>query len=115
MALPRGWNGADGGGEPVASEIPRTETHHGAPKRTMTWWQLTAFGYVALGGGPFGMESAVQAGGSLMALCGIIVFSLLWATPQAIMTAELSTAYPVNGGMVVVRVSSAVVVASFRH
>jgi amino acid transporter len=69
----------------------------------MTWWQLGGFAYVNICGGPFGMESAVNAGGALLTLITIGVLAVCWAMPQALMTAELSTAFPVNGGLIVVR------------
>lgn len=85
-------------------EFPRKHvTHHAAPKRSMTWWQLGGFAYVNICGGPFGMESAVNAGGALLTLVTIGVLSVCWAMPQALMTAEMSTAFPVNGGLIVVR------------
>ena len=89
--------------EPV---VKRANTRHAVPKRSMGWWQLSAFAYVNICGGPFGMESAVNAGGALLTLIAIGVVSLLWAAPQSVMTAEMSTAFAVNGGMVVVRATA---------
>ena len=43
-------------------------------------------------------ELIVRAGGPLLALSGLVVFTLLWSVPEAIMTAELSAAYPEAAG-----------------
>jgi amino acid transporter len=52
-------------------------------------------------GGPYGAEPAVQAAGPLFALLGFLVFPFVWAVPESLVTAELSTAMPGNGGYVV--------------
>ena len=62
---------------------------------------FAAITYFLVAGGPFGIEYAVIYGGPLLALIGLVVLPLVWSIPQAIMTAELSTALPNNGGYVV--------------
>ncbi|GLJ51744.1 hypothetical protein SUGI_1099640 [Cryptomeria japonica] len=57
--------------------------------------------YFEVSGGPFGEEPAVQKGGPLVALLGFIIFPFVWSIPEALLTAELATAYPDNGGYVV--------------
>lgn len=44
-------------------------------------------------GGPFGIEDIVRAGGPFYALLGFSLL-LVWAVPEALVTAELSTAMP---------------------
>jgi len=44
-------------------------------------------------GGPFGIEDIVRAGGPFYALLGFSLL-LVWAVPEALITAELSTAMP---------------------
>ena len=58
-----------------------------APERKINTWQLAMLAFVAISGGPFGIESAVQAAGPLPTLIGIVFLSVLWAFPQAIMSA----------------------------
>lgn len=48
-------------------------------------------------GGPFGLEPVMQAGPGL-ALVLILVMPLIWAVPAALMTAELASALPEEGG-----------------
>ncbi|XVF69794.1 hypothetical protein PTKIN_Ptkin11bG0110100 [Pterospermum kingtungense] len=57
--------------------------------------------YFEVAGGPFGEEPAVQAAGPLLALVGFLVFPFIWSVPEALITAELSTAFPGNGGFVI--------------
>ncbi|CAI8585600.1 unnamed protein product [Vicia faba] len=57
--------------------------------------------YFEVAGGPYGEEPAVQAAGPLFALLGFLIFPFIWSIPEALITAELTTAYPGNGGFVV--------------
>lgn len=59
---------------------------------------LIALTFFSVTGGPFGQELIVRAGGPLLALGGLALFTLLWSVPEAIMTAELSAAYPEAAG-----------------
>lgn len=57
--------------------------------------------YFEVAGGPYGEEPAVQAAGPLLAIIGFLVFPFIWSVPEALITAELSTTFPGNGGYVV--------------
>ncbi|KAK8350945.1 hypothetical protein V6Z11_A05G000200 [Gossypium hirsutum] len=57
--------------------------------------------YFEVAGGPYGEEPAVQAAGPLLALLGFLLFPFIWSVPEALITAELSTAFPGNGGFVI--------------
>lgn len=50
--------------------------------------------------GPFGIEVCVGAAGPLYTLIALIGLPFVWAVPQALMTAELSTMIPENGGYI---------------
>lgn len=80
--------------------IRHQHTRHAVPDRTISLCGLIAFAYIGVCGGPFGLEGAVQAGGALLTLVGIGVISVAWALPQALITAEMATAFPINGGSV---------------
>ncbi|XP_019454910.1 PREDICTED: probable polyamine transporter At3g13620 [Lupinus angustifolius] len=56
--------------------------------------------YFEVAGGPFGEEPAVQAAGPFLALLGFLIFPFIWSIPEALITAELTTAIPGNGGFV---------------
>eukprot|EP01032_Pedospumella_encystans_P016378 gene16378-18688_t len=55
--------------------------------------------YYEVSGGPFGIEDIVRAGGPMYALLGFSLF-LVWVIPEALVTAELSTALPEASGAV---------------
>lgn len=61
---------------------------------------LVALIFYEVSGGPFGVEDSVQAGGPLLAIVGFLVFPFIWSIPEALITAELATAFPENGGYV---------------
>jgi amino acid transporter len=44
---------------------------------------------------------ASQSAGLLFALLSFLIFPVIWAVPESLITAELSTAMPGNGGFVV--------------
>ncbi|KAJ3673394.1 hypothetical protein LUZ60_006768 [Juncus effusus] len=57
--------------------------------------------YFEVAGGPYGAEQSVQAAGPLYAIIGFFIFPFLWGVPESLITAELATALPGNGGFVV--------------
>lgn len=72
------------------------------PTRSLNWWKLSAVAYVTVCGGPFGLEQAVNSAGALPTLIMTVVLALFWAMPQALVTAELSSLFDINGGYIVV-------------
>ncbi|VVA93252.1 unnamed protein product [Arabis nemorensis] len=57
--------------------------------------------FYEVSGGPFGAEGSVNAAGPFLALLGFIIFPFIWCIPEALITAEMSTMFPINGGFVV--------------
>ncbi|KAE8674448.1 putative polyamine transporter [Hibiscus syriacus] len=57
--------------------------------------------YFEVSGGAYGEEAAVGAAGPLWAILGFLVFPFIWSIPEALITAELATAFPGNGGYVI--------------
>lgn len=49
-------------------------------------------------GGPFGSEDALASAGPFLAILGFIIMPLVWSVPEAMLTAELATAIPDDGG-----------------
>jgi amino acid transporter len=70
-------------------------------QRTLNLRSLVALTFLCVAGGAYGLEDAVGAGGPLIALLGILLLPWLWSFPTALMTAELSTAMPEDGGYVI--------------
>ncbi|KAI3887084.1 hypothetical protein MKW92_028280 [Papaver armeniacum] len=69
--------------------------------KKLTLFPLIFLIYFEVSGGPFGEELAVQAAGPLYALLGFLIFPFIWSIPEALITAELATAFPGNGGYVI--------------
>lgn len=69
-----------------------------SPKLTLL--PLIALIFYEVSGGPFGVEDSVRAGGPLLSLLGFLFFPLVWSIPEALVTAELATSFPENGGYV---------------
>ena len=61
---------------------------------------LVALTFFCVAGGAYGLEDGVGAAGPLLMLTGIAILPWLWSLPTALMTAELSTAMPQDGGYV---------------
>ncbi|KAG1355426.1 polyamine transporter RMV1 [Cocos nucifera] len=57
--------------------------------------------YHEVSGGAFGAEDSVRAAGPLLAILGFLVFPFIWSIPEALITAEMGTMFPDNGGYVV--------------
>lgn len=70
------------------------------PKLTLL--PLIALIFYEVSGGPFGVEDSVKAGGgALLSLLGFLIFPIFWSIPEALVTAELATSFPENGGYVI--------------
>lgn len=80
---------------PVIAESGKTKV------RTLNIAPLVAIMYFAIAGGPEGTETMIQNGGPLLTIIGIVVCAFVWSAPCALMTAELSTRYPENGGFII--------------
>lgn len=57
--------------------------------------------YFSVAGGPEGTENMIQAAGPLASILGVIFFAALFAVPTSLMTAELSSMFPDNGGFTI--------------
>ncbi|KAK9079033.1 hypothetical protein SSX86_000702 [Deinandra increscens subsp. villosa] len=70
-------------------------------RKKLTLIPLIFLIYFEVAGGPYGEEPAVKAAGPLLAILGFLIFPFIWSIPEALVTAELSTAFPGNGGFVI--------------
>ena len=66
--------------------------------RRLGLFSVTMIIFFNVSGGPLGSEEAIRYGGPLVGLLSFLVFTVLYSMPQAMVTAELSTAFPDNGG-----------------
>ncbi|KAJ4840260.1 hypothetical protein Tsubulata_015423 [Turnera subulata] len=82
--------------------MPGDEINTARTSPKVTLFPLIALIFYEVSGGPFGVEDSVRAGGGpLLSLLGFLIFPLIWSVPEALVTAELATSFPENGGYVV--------------
>lgn len=72
-----------------------------APPKLSSSIAIAFLCFSCVAGGPFGIEVAVQTGGAFATVLGLIAAGMCWGLPQALITAELSSALPSNGGPIV--------------
>eukprot|EP00775_Hariotina_reticulata_P008091 gene8091-8284_t len=89
---------------PLLASGPSVDSSQSQPgharKKPLTLLPLIAIIFFEVSGGPFGTEDAVAAAGPLLVLLGFMVLPLVWSIPEALITAELATAFPENSGYV---------------
>jgi amino acid transporter len=73
-----------------------TQTKSAMKKAGLLYFVFVMFAYVT--GGPFGMEEMVTTSGPGMTLLFLLVIPLFWSIPVSLVSAELTTAIPVEGG-----------------
>ncbi|KAL7516449.1 hypothetical protein ACHAWX_001480 [Stephanocyclus meneghinianus] len=56
-------------------------------------WPLAVLVFYNVSGGPFGIEPSIRAAGNFYAILGFLVFPLVWAVPEALVAAELGSAF----------------------
>jgi amino acid transporter len=93
-----GGDAAAAAGGDVGSLLAAESIDDAPTTRVLKWYHLVMLLYFWTCGGPFGFEPTVQAAGPLAALLGLPAIALFWATPQILMSAELSLAINDNGG-----------------
>ncbi len=72
-------------------------TYHNLVPNRMGLWSLVMTIFFCVSGGPYGLETIVQSGRG-MALILIVVVALIWGLPIALLSAELGSAIPEEGG-----------------
>lgn len=92
-----GYNDVEYAGIGVVDDSPRLVDN----MRKVSVLPLVFLIFYEVSGGPFGVEDSVQAAGPLLALLGFLVFPFIWSVPEALITAEMGTMFPENGGYVV--------------
>ena len=62
---------------------------------------LASLAFFAVAGTPAGSEDTIAAAGPRLGLAGFLLMPLVWSIPEALVTAELATTFPHNGGFVI--------------
>ncbi|BFG33411.1 hypothetical protein CerSpe_196850 [Prunus speciosa] len=86
---------------PLTTTTTTTSSTTTTHRKKLTLIPLIFLIYFEVAGGPYGEEPAVQAAGPLFAILGFLIFPFIWSVPEALITAELSTTFPGNGGFVI--------------
>jgi amino acid transporter len=82
---------------PLSSSVPYTASVAPA-KSQLGMWGVVMVIYFIVAGGPFGLEGLVSASAPGMSIVLVLVTPLLWSLPIMLVTLELGTAMPVEGG-----------------
>ncbi|KAJ0814934.1 putative amino acid/polyamine transporter I [Helianthus annuus] len=75
---------------------PRTNPSHSYKKISLL--PLIFLIFYEVSRGLFGVEDSVKAAGALLALIRFLVFPFIWSVPEALITAEVGTMFPEDGG-----------------
>uniref|UniRef100_A0A803KLV8 Uncharacterized protein n=2 Tax=Chenopodium quinoa TaxID=63459 RepID=A0A803KLV8_CHEQI len=90
----------------IIEEDEELQSNHGnqlepkSPKK-LALLPLIFLIYFEVAGGPYGEEPSVRSAGPLLAILGFLIFPFIWSIPEALVTAELATTFPGNGGFVI--------------
>ena len=84
------------GGAPARAEKQLTYGNGGRP--TLSLISVATITYFSVSGGQFGLEIAVAAAGPAAVIALLVILSVVWSMPCALMTAELSSALPSRAG-----------------
>jgi len=82
-----------------SSSSPSSPSSSGGPShRSLTWSSICFITYFNVCGGPWGTEEVISSVGPCPGLLGLVLMAATFGVPLALVTSELSSAYPVNGG-----------------
>jgi len=88
----------------LADDIDKIEKGNecptGAGRNTLTAIPLAVLVFYNVSGGPFGMEQSIRSGGNFFAILAYIIAPFIWSVPEAMVTAELGSAFPEASGAV---------------
>ena len=84
----------------VGENEMKNNASEGSDKPKIGVLRLAALLFFSVSGGPLGTEGLVNAAGPLYSLIGLCILPLIWCFPVGLMTAELSSAFPKDGGYV---------------
>ena len=69
-------------------------------KKTVGTWGIALLTFFSVSGGPWGSEEIVSIAGPFPGFCMIAFIALFWSLPMCLITSELSSMLPHNGGYV---------------
>ena len=81
----------------IGNTIPTS--HISGPKLNLLQFAVLVFYNVS--GGPFGIEPSIRAAGNYYTILGFIILPFIWSFPEAMVTAELGSAFKSSSGGVI--------------
>jgi len=63
--------------------------------------QLAVLVFYNVSGGPFGIEPSIRSAGNFYTILGFALLPLVWSLPEALVTAELGSAFQCSSGGVI--------------
>ena len=82
-----------------ALEISPNQEHDGSSSpRSLGMIPFAIIIFYSVSGGPFGIEESVRSAGAFYSILGFIIAPFVFSLPEALMTAELGSAYPEASG-----------------
>ncbi len=81
-----------------AASAPARPSHPGLGRRQIGLLPLIAVMYLTISGGAYGVEDAIAAGGARITLLLCLLVPAAVSLPTALMAAELTALFPVEGG-----------------
>eukprot|EP01084_Bolivina_argentea_P158189 275589_1 len=81
--------------DPYASNIELNK------HKKLSFIQLSIIIFTLTCSGPFGIEEAIQSGGVLYTLIGLIILPFVYSIPQSLMCAELGSMMPSHHGYII--------------
>ncbi|OQR98296.1 Amino Acid-Polyamine-Organocation (APC) Family [Thraustotheca clavata] len=87
--------------EELSPDCQRSSLPRLVNRRVLTTFSVAAVCYFNVSGGPIGSSQIFSSGGPLLGMIALAIFPFIYCIPLALITAELSTTYPENGGFTV--------------
>jgi len=89
----------------ITSPPPQTTTSSSSSSSPSTYklnlLQLAILVFYNVSGGPFGIEPSIRAAGNYYTILGFLILPLVWSFPEAMVTAELGSAFRSSSGGVI--------------
>jgi len=93
----RGGRGASGRSQTLLDQLVTTNTKDSTLRKAGLFYLVfVMFSYTT--GGPFGLEDMVTTSGPGITLLYLLILPVFWCIPVSLVSAELTTAMPVEGG-----------------
>ena len=62
-------------------------------RNKLTFTTLAIIAFYNVSGGPFGIEATIKSSGNFIGILGFALFPFIWSIPEALVTAELGSAF----------------------